>query len=178
MTNIHSIVKAAVRDLLDEVEPAAGSTTTFPAMLNPRPSLALKATYQTLFTLPTSRSMAEQIESRLTATQLAIAIVGATLSREVFTGDCVSALTFDTYSAERTAAFGKEVALLDVELRSQRTDFDTLLRRVYLRRVDTQAFRTGDVAPLATATAKYALSAMLKEHLQEDFKAAKETQSR
>ena len=100
----------------------------------------------------------------MTASQLAIAVVGSSIHAAVLVGDVGSWLLFDEYSAQHQAAFAVDGTHFDAELAGFGTNFDTLLRRVYLRLISTEGFRTS-LESLAAAIARQALVDPLLEHL-------------
>lgn len=105
------------------------------------------------------------IVSRIPASQMAIAVLSAALPQEVLLSRFGSHLAFTPYRNHFEATLGPDVKVLGIELEALHFGFDTLIRRLYLRRISTPGFRHEVATNLVDGLVRGTLTAILAEHL-------------
>lgn len=158
----YTTIKSATGSLLDD-HGLKDSLTA--ATFAPRPSARLSAVYDSMMAPNFVDSAKQAIVSRLSATQLAVAVLSAAIHQEVLTSEFGSHLAFAPYRNHYEVAAGPDLDLLGIELEALRTDFDTLMRRLYLRHISTPRFRDEVATNLVGGLVRTTLTAIFAEHL-------------
>lgn len=104
----------------------------------------------------------------MSAAGLAEAVAGCAILTSVLRGGVASALTFDGFLRLEIRRLDALMPALQAELEgpeAESADFDTLMRRLYLHRVESEEFREGELSPVAAIAARSEVCGLLVEHL-------------